>query len=104
MFNKKDPVTMAMYTLVISFILFVGIIYLVDPDWVKVVNQNTGKSTTSWQLVLTFSSTFALVCSIATMLLVSRNRGPQTVASYDVEPFSQNASIASAYSSIQHLA
>jgi hypothetical protein len=102
MFDKKDPVTMAMYTMIISFILFTSIIYLFKPNWVQVVDQNTGKSTVSIQLVLTFSATFALVCSVAAMLIVSRNRGYQAITSYDVEPFSQNASVALAYSSTRH--
>lgn len=86
MLDKKDPVTMAVTTFVVAFVLLIGILYLAKPTWVLVLNQTTGKSAISWSLVLSYSATFALVCAIAAMVLISNHRGPTAVTTYDV-PF-----------------
>jgi type VI protein secretion system component VasK len=71
MLDTKDPSIMATVTLLVTFVLVVGILYLAKPAWVQVVNQTTGKSSISWQLVIAYSATFALVCAIAALLIVS---------------------------------
>ena len=47
MFDTKNPLSIATYTLVISFILFFILFYIVKPSWVKIVilknNQNDEK-------------------------------------------------------------
>lgn len=74
MFDKKDPITTATATLAISFLLLVGILYLAKPSWVQVVDQNSGKASISWQLIIAYSVSFALVCAIAALLIVSNQR------------------------------
>ena len=103
MFDKKDPVTMATVMLVVAFALLVGILYLAKPSWVQVVDQNTGKSSIAWQLVLAYSATFALVCAIAVLLIVSNHRGPSSQMSYPVQSSAFPApTMASAYCGAKH--
>lgn len=97
MFDKKDPVTMALTTLVISFTLLVCILYLVKPSWVEIVDQNTGKSSISWRLVLSYSTIFALVFAIAVLLLVSNQRKTDTAIVYDAQSAFPDSSMASTW-------
>ena len=104
MFDKKDPVTMATTTLVVSLALLVGILYIVKPPWVQVIDQNTGKSSISWQLVISYSITFALVLAIAVLLIVSNQRRPKSTMVYDVQDTFPAPEMASAYCGAKHLA
>lgn len=79
MFDKKDPISMATITFAISFLLLIGMLYLAKPSWVQIVDQNSGKASISWQLVVAYSATFALVCAIAVLLIISKQRDPSTV-------------------------
>lgn len=104
MFNKKDPVIMSTVTLIITFVILVGILYLAKPFWVQVVDQNTGKKSISGQLVLSYSATFALVCSIAVFLIVSNKQESQNMVSYNSQAFFLPPVIASSYCGVRHSA
>lgn len=104
MFDKKDPVTMATVTLVASFTLLVGILYLAQPSWVQVIDQITGKNLISWQLVISYSVTFALVLAIAVLLIVSNQRVSKSIMTYDVQASFPSPTMASAYCGIKHSA
>ena len=70
MIDTKTPISIAIYTLVISFILFFILFYIVKPSWVQIVilNQNDEKPVISNILVISYSITFSLVCAIAALL------------------------------------
>lgn len=85
MLDTKDPVTMAMVTLIITFILLVGILYLANPIWIQVINQTTGKSCISWQLLVAYSATFSIVSAIAVIIIVSNKRKLEPITSYQIE-------------------
>ena len=72
MFDTKNPLSIATYTLVISFILFFILFYIVKPSWVQIVilknNQNDEKPVISNILVISYSITVSLVCAIAALL------------------------------------
>ena len=103
MFDKKDPVTMAKVTLVVSLVLLIGILYLIEPSWVQVVDQNTGKSLISWQLVISYSTTFALVLAIAVLLILSNQPRPKSsMKLYDVQASFPLPEMALAYCSAKH--
>ncbi len=95
---------MATVTLIVAFTLLIGILYLAKPSWVQVVDQNTGKSSISRQLVLAYSVTFALVCAIAVLLIVSNQRTPSSQISYPVHSAFPAPTMASAYCGVQHQA
>ena len=87
MIDKKDPITMAYISLFVSFFIFVGIIYLFKPAWVQVANQNTGRLSFSWELVLTSSVTFSLVLSIFVLIIVSNQRENCEQIGYEISSF-----------------
>ena len=70
MIDTKNPLTIATYTLVISFIIFVILLYIVKPSWVQIVilKNNDDKTVISNILVISYSITFSLVCAIAAVL------------------------------------
>lgn len=72
--DKKDPVTMAYISMVVSFGIFVGILYLINPAWALVANKQTGNIDISWELVISSSATFSFVIAIAVMIMVSNER------------------------------
>lgn len=69
----KNPIKMAMLTLVVIFILSIAILALTRPSWVKVKGS---EKLTNWTVLYSYSLTFALVCAIAAMLVSSKYRGP----------------------------
>lgn len=97
MFDKKDPVKMALMTLFVSFIFILSILYLAKPSWVQIINQNTGKTLISWQLIVSYSVTFSLVISIATLLIISNKRKHKPMITYDVNSSFPPSAMASAY-------
>lgn len=80
----KDPVKMATIVLIISFIFFSFVIYLINPLCIQVVDKNTGEILTSYKLVLSYSLTFAIVISIATLLIASQNNKSDYENEYNI--------------------
>jgi len=70
-FDKKDSVSMAYATLIITFSIILGILYLFNPSWIQVMNKDTGKTRICWKLLLSYSATFSLILSIAALIIVS---------------------------------
>lgn len=84
MIDKKDTVTMAYMTLVVSFFILTGVLYLSNPKWVQRVNQNTGKSSIYWKLVFSYSAAFSFVLAIAVLLILSNQREKKQSVGYEV--------------------
>ena len=105
MLDKKNPLTMTMFTFVVAFGLLIGILYLAQPMWVQVANQNTGKGAISWKLVISYSATFAIVCAIAVMLMMSKNRENRENESYTYFPIDTSfpaPAMAASYCGVKH--
>lgn len=71
MFDLKTPISISLLTLVVTFILSVGILYLAKPSWVQKVNKHNLKTDMSLILILSYSFTFSIVCAIASLLISS---------------------------------
>ena len=84
MIDKKDTVTMAHMTFVVSFFISTGILYLANPEWIQVANQNTGKSSISWKLIVSSSAAFSFVLAIAVLLILSNKREKKQPIAYEV--------------------
>lgn len=86
MLDTNDPVTMAMVTLIVTFILLVGILYLANPMWLQVINQTTGKGCISWRLLFAYSATFSIVSAIGVIMIVSKKRNLlEPITSYQID-------------------
>ena len=72
----KNPIQISLITFTITFIIFVGILFLTKPNWVQVFDKKSGKMFISWVILSSYAITFALVFSIAALLLSSKWRGP----------------------------
>ena len=73
MINVKDPVTSAYSSMAISFIVFVGTIYLFKPKCVQIIDRYTGNIYISWTLAIAYSATFSFIIAIAVLILLSNN-------------------------------
>ena len=102
MLDKKNPLTMTMFTFVVAFGLLIGILYLAQPMWVQVANQNTGKGAISWKLVISYSATFAIVCAIAVMLMMSKNRENESDTSFPIDTSFPAPTMAASYCGAKH--
>lgn len=102
MFDPKDPIHMSTVVFSLSFACSIGILYLAKPNWVQTVNENTGKSEISWELVLTYSATFALVFAIAALLFISSQRGAKAPQAYDIPMIFPDPTMASAFCGAKH--
>ena len=88
MLDQKDPAKMAYASMAMSFIIFVGIIYLFKPSWVQTTDIRNGKTYISWKLALFSSITFSFVIAIATFIMVSSKREIKESLGYEVSSFS----------------
>ena len=80
MINVKDPVMSAYTSMAISFVIFIGSIYIFKPGWVQIIDRYTGINYISWKLALSYSATFSFIIAIAVLILLSSNlerREPQ---------------------------
>jgi len=74
MINVKDPVMSAYTSMVISFIVFIGTIYIFKPKCVQIVDRYTGIVYISWNLAISYSATFSFIIAIAVLLLLSNKQ------------------------------
>jgi hypothetical protein len=101
MLDKKNPLTMTMFTFVVAFCLLIGILYLAQPTWVQIDNQNTGKGVISWKLVISYSATFSLVCSIAVMIMMSKNRENENDTYFPIDTSFPAPTMAASYCGVK---
>ena len=81
--NRNDPVTVVTFTFIVSVLVIGGMLYLLHPTWVQKIDKSTGKAEISPELLVSYSITFALVCCIATLLLISGTRQPTSAATHE---------------------
>jgi len=72
--DLKNPIQISLITFAIVFIISAGILVLTHPPWVQNVDKKTGKTSTSWVLLVLYALIFSLVAAIAALLLVSNKR------------------------------
>ena len=82
--DKKNPISMAYNSIIISFVIFVGLFYLFTPSWVQVVNQITGKLSISWPLILSYSITFSLIFAIFVFMFIVNQKDHTECIGYDI--------------------
>jgi hypothetical protein len=82
--DKKNPVSMAYNSIIISFVIFVGLFYLFTPSWVQVVNQITGKLSLSWPLILCYSITFSFVFGIFVFMIILNQKEVKENIGYEM--------------------
>ena len=83
--GKRDPVATVGVTFVVSALVIGGILYFSHPAWVQRLDKKTGKVETAWGLLCAYSATFALVCCIAVLLVISGSRQPASAATHTGE-------------------
>jgi hypothetical protein len=83
--DKENPISMAYNSIIISFVIFVGLFYLFTPSWVQVVNQITGTLSISWSLILCYSITFSFVFAIFVFMIILNKRKESENIGYEIE-------------------
>jgi preprotein translocase subunit YajC len=83
--DKENPISMAYNSIIISFVIFVGLFYLFTPSWVQVVNQITGKLSLSWSLILCYSITFSFVFAIFVFMVILNQRKHSENIGYEID-------------------
>jgi len=73
MINIKDPVRTAYTLMAISFIVFIGTIYIFKPKCVQIIDRYNGNIYISWPLTISYSATFSFIIAIAVLILLSNN-------------------------------
>jgi hypothetical protein len=73
-FDKEDPISMSFITIIVSFIIIVGILYLVNPSFCHTVDTITGRKTIVWSILLSSASIFAFLLSIIVLIVLSSQR------------------------------
>jgi preprotein translocase subunit YajC len=83
--DKSNPISMAYNSIIISFVIFVGLFYLFTPSWVQIVNQITGKLSLSWPLILCYSITFSLVFAIFVFMIILNQKEGKEHIGYEMD-------------------
>lgn len=103
MFDKNNLIFISSISLFISFIISLAILYLAKPKWIQVIDENSGKLVIYWPSTLAYSVTFAFVCAIIVLLLVtSYNKPTDKPFSYDVPINLTSSDIALSYCGAKH--
>ena len=72
--QRKDPTTVSLIVLVSSFLFFIVVFYLFQPKFVQVIDQD-GRTYRSKELITSFSSVFAFLAAIISLLMASEKHG-----------------------------
>ena len=94
--NMENPAHLVSIVFLISLIIIGCLLYFIHPVWVQRINSITGKEEISYELLISYSITFALVCSIISLFITSQRRTPHSTKSYNTESF-PSPEMASAY-------
>ena len=73
MLDLTKPVNISLVVIIVSFLVSMGILYLSHPSWIQRLNSK-GKAEVTPILLVSYSTTFALVCGVAALIL-SSNKG-----------------------------
>lgn len=104
MFDKNNPIFISSISLLISFIVSLATLYLAKPSWILVIDENSGKTVIYWPSTFAYSLTFAFVCAIVVLILVtSYNKPPDKPFSYDVPKNLTSSDIALSYTGTKQL-
>ena len=70
----QNPTNISILTFLISFVIFLGIIYLINPSCIQVYNKYTGKQKPSKLLSITCVLIFSSICGIIMLLYATQLR------------------------------
>ena len=76
MLDLTKPVNISLVAIVVAFLASMGILYLSRPSWIQRLNSK-GKTEVAPALLVSYSTTFALVCGVAALVLSSRQNGTE---------------------------
>lgn len=71
--DTNNPVKTSIISLIVSMVIFTGILWLWHPQWVRIIDKD-GNETTSKELVVSFATTFSLVVAITVLLLFAKTQ------------------------------
>ena len=78
MIDTKNPISIAIYSSVISFVFFVVLLYIIKPSWIQIKN-NKNDTSISWILLTSYSITFSLVCAITALLCCTSKKSDTNI-------------------------
>ena len=73
---SKEPIKLSIILMISVFLLFVILLSIFPPFWVKSININTGEEYICWKMVILYSVIFSVTTGICSLLLSSKLRGP----------------------------
>lgn len=76
MLDLTKPIDISLVTIVVAFLVSLGILYLSKPSWIQRLN-NDGKVEISPILLVSYSVTFALVCGLGALVISSKHKGSE---------------------------
>ena len=94
MINTQDPTTMGFATLIVSFILYIVLFLVIQPDWLKIVDKKTKESSMATILLLSYSATFAFATSLGVFLYINQKYSKEIVVTeYNPFPYTKSGFI-----------
>jgi len=77
----ENPIQITGITFLSVLILSILLLYVTKPSWVQILELKSGKYIFSWLLIFSYSITFALVSSIAALLIISKKQNSSYISS-----------------------
>ena len=78
MIDLTKPEHVIVITMCSTMLLSLGILYLASPFWIKKINDQ-GKVVISGKLIISYSLTFAIVCSLAAFIVIKKEKDQEEV-------------------------
>ena len=77
----QNPIQITGITFLGVLVISIVLLFAGKPSWVKILELKSRKYIFSWPLTLSYSITFALVASIAALLITSQRRDSSHITS-----------------------
>jgi hypothetical protein len=83
MIVASNIIKLTILSILFSFFVIYGIIYISEPICVLQVDKTTGTKQVSWKIISAYSLTFSLIISICVLILLT-NRRSKNIITYPV--------------------
>lgn len=84
----KGSSNITLFVIVLSFVFYIIILYLIQPKWVQTIDDKGENLILSYELLVSYGVTFALITGILSLLLFSKQKVSVKEDVPDLMPYS----------------
>lgn len=84
----KGSYNITLFVVVLSFVFYIIVLYLIQPKWVQTIDDKGENLILSYELLVSYGVTFALITGILSLLLFSKQKVSVKEDVPDLMPYS----------------